>query len=339
MLRNIPRPGRRELLAFVLLVVEIIFFSFMTDNFATLNNAWNILRNATDLAIISIGMTLVIISGGMDISAGAALGLVALVVGRGLEAGLPTPVLVLIALGMGALLGTINGLIITYGRIADIIATLGTNNILRAAIFALLGGRWITGLPGTFNGLVLGKIWGIPVPVFLILAAYAIFLYITTFRRFGQSIYAVGNNSEAAKLAGINFRLTKIGAYAVMGLLTGVAALVYLGRMGSVEITVGLDIGLRSVAAVVIGGTAITGGRGSLVGTLIGVLFIDVMKNGLVMLGVPSIWDRALVGLLIVLSVTADRYFEVQTARARLKGRAASRHHGPQTPSVAAEGR
>lgn len=325
MLRSIPRPGRREMLAFVLLVLEVLLFSLLTKNFATADNIWNVIRNATDLAIISVGMTLVIVSGGMDISAGAALGVVAIFVGRGILAGWPAPLLVLLSLALGALLGLVNGLIITYGRIADIIATLGTMNIWRAAIFALLGGQWITGLPPIFNGLVLGRIVGIPVPVFLILAIYAVFLYMTTFRRFGRSIYAVGNNAEAAKLAGINVRLTKIGAYVVMGALTGLAALVYLSRMGSVEITVGLDLGLRSVAAVVIGGTAITGGRGSLVGTLVGVLFIDFMKNGLVLLGVPSLWDRAIIGLLIVLSVSADRYFELRSERIRLLGKVIGR--------------
>lgn len=329
MLRYIPRPGRRDLFAIALLIVEVLLFSVLAENFATAENIWSIIRNATDLAIVSIGMTLVIVTGGIDVSVGSVLGVVAILVGRGLQAGWHPAVIVVAAVGLGAALGLMNGLIISYGRITDIIATLGTMNIWRAAVFAWLGGRWITGLPKVFAGLTTGRTWGIPNPLFLITGFYLFFLYLTTFRRFGRQIYAVGNSPEAALLAGINVSRVKIAAYTIMGALTGVGALVYIGRMGSVEITVGLDLAMRSIAAVVIGGTAVTGGRGSLIGTLAGVLFIDTMKNGLVLLGVPSLWDRAIIGVLILASVSADLFFERRAARARQLSRWAGRWSTP----------
>ena len=304
--RFIPKPSRREYFTIVLLVVEVVIFAIVAENFLTARNLQTVLRNSTDLAVVAIGMTMVILIGGIDISAGSALGVVAIVVGWMLQANVHPLLVAGAAIALGTFIGTINGVLITFARIPDIIATLGMSNIMRALIFGMLGGQWLTGLPPVFAPLIRGRFVGIPVSIILVLALYSLFWYLLTYRPFGRHIYAVGNSAEVATLAGINARRVRITTYALMGSLIGIAALLYVGRLGSVEITVGNDLGMSAIAAVVIGGTAITGGRGSVVGTLAGVFFMAVMKNGILLLGIPSLWERAVVGALIVLSVAVD---------------------------------
>lgn len=317
--RFLPKPGRREYFTIILLVLEIVIFSLLANNFLSVRNFETVLRNATDLAVISIGMTMVILIGGIDISAGSALGVVAIVVGWLLQAETHPLLIALVAVLIGTLIGFINGFLITWGRIPDIIATLGTSNILRAVVFGMLGGRWLTGLPPVFAPLTRGQLAGIPIPLILLVVFYFIFWYLLTYRPFGRHIHAVGNSPEVATLAGIDARRTRILTYSLMGSLVGISALIYVGRLGSVEITVGNDLAIASIAAVVIGGTSITGGRGSVIGTLAGVFFMAVMKNGILLLGIPSLWERAVVGALIILSVVADIIISRRTEREQQK--------------------
>jgi ribose transport system permease protein len=304
--RYTPRLGRREIFTIILLVLELVVFSFISENFLTYSNLRSVLRNATDMAVVSIGMTMVIILGGIDISVGSSLGVVAIVVGWLIQAQANPLLIGMAAIAIGTLIGTINGLLITIGRIPDIIVTLGTSNILRAVVFGMLGGRWLTGLPPVFDPLAQGQLFGIPSSVFILVIFYTFFWFLLTHRPFGRHIYAVGNSVEAATLAGINARRTRILAYAILGSLVGFASLLYVGRLGSVEITVGIDLPIACIAAVFIGGASVLGGRGSVIGTLAGVLFMAVMKNGVVLLGIPSLWERAVVGSLIILSAVAD---------------------------------
>lgn len=336
--RYLPMPSRREYFTIFLLLAEIVIFALVAENFLSVRNASTVLRNATDLAVIAIGMTMVILIGGIDISAGSALGVVAIVVGWMLQAEMHPLLITLVAVLLGTLIGTLNGLLITIGRIPDIIATLGMSNILRALVFGMLGGQWLTGLPGKFAPLIRGTFGPVPISLLLILVLYAAFWYLLTFRPFGRHIYAVGNSAEVAKLAGISARRVRVMTYALMGSLVGFGSLLYVGRLGSVEITVGNDLAISAIAAVVIGGTAITGGRGSLIGTLAGVFFMAIMKNGILLLGIPSLWERAVVGALIVLSVAVDlivhRRVELQQRRQVERQRQALRARLSATPST-----
>jgi ribose transport system permease protein/AI-2 transport system permease protein len=299
-------PSRREYFTIFLLVAEIIIFALIAENFLTIGNFQTVLRNSTDLAVITIGMTMVILVSGIDISVGSALGVVAIVVGWMLQAGMHPLIIAPVAILLGMAIGLINGLLITFARIPDIIATLGMSNILRAMIFGMLGGQWLTGLPPVFAPLTRGMVLGVPISLILIFVLYGFFYWLLTFRPFGRHLYAVGNSVEVATLAGIDARRVRITTYVLMGALVGLGSLLYVGRLGSVEITVGIDLGISAIAAVVIGGTSITGGRGSLIGTLAGVFFMAIMKNGILLVGIPSLWERAVVGALIVLSVAAD---------------------------------
>ena len=311
----IPKPSRREYFTIIILVIEIIIFSIVSKNFLSANNLETVLRNSTDLAVVSIGMTMVMVLGGIDISVGSALGVVAIFVGWMLQREFNPVLIGFVAILLGTIIGVFNGFLVTKAKIPAIIATLGISNILRAAIFGMLGGSWLTGLPQVFTPFTKGHILGLPAPVFLLAIFYFIFWVFLTYIPAGRHIYAVGNSGEASTLSGISADRTQIVAFGLLGSLVGFSALIYVGRLASVEITVGNDLAMASIAAVVVGGTSVKGGKGSVIGTLAGVLFIAIMKNGIVLLGIPSLWEKAVVGVLIILSVVVDLVFTQRSER------------------------
>ncbi|MEW6638619.1 MAG: ABC transporter permease, partial [Actinomycetota bacterium] len=208
--------GYREGPIVALLVLEVAFFSIVSDNFATLNNLRTVLVNLTELALVSVGLTLIVIQKEIDVSVGSILGVVAVLAGSALLAGLPAPLVFLISLGAGAALGLFNGVLVTFGRVPPIIATLGTFNLWRAAILLLLGGQFLTGIPSFSPTLERGSVLGVPLRFLLVLAVYAVFWYVLRYRVIGRTIYAIGNNEEAARLAGLNVRRAKLFSYTTM---------------------------------------------------------------------------------------------------------------------------
>ena len=301
----------------LLLVVEVVAFGLVSENFFTAGNLATVLRNSTHLAIVAIGMNIVMLMGGVDLSVGPALGIVAVIAGSMLRAGVSPWLIVPVAVAVGTTIGLVNGLIITHGRVPDIIATLGMMNILRATVFAMLGGRWLTGLSGDFARLTTGNVFHIPTPVWILVLCFSVFWFLLTYTRFGRHVYAIGNSTAAAELAGIGVRSVRTIGYGILGGLVGFAALLYLGRLGSVEITVGTALHIEAIAAVVLGGTSVKGGSGNLIGTLAGVLFMAVLRNGVVLLGIPSLWERAVIGFLILVSVAVDLLLQARRAERR----------------------
>jgi ribose transport system permease protein len=297
---------KREFIVFLLLIFEMIMFGILTTGFLQIDNLMTILQNSVDLAVVAAGMTLIMIMGGIDISVGSLLGVIAIMVGWMVQAGFGAVPIMLAAVLIGAVGGTLNGLIVAYGRVPAIIATLGTSNILRALIFGMLGGVWITGLPPTMEFLNTRIFGWLPAVTLIIVVVYIIFWYFAKYMRLGRAIYAVGNSAEASYLSGINVGRVTVAAHSIIGALTGIAAISYIARMGSVEMSVGLMLPLQAIAATVIGGTSVTGGRGSVIGTLIGVLFINILQNGILLLGVPSMMEWAIVGFFIIISVSFD---------------------------------
>jgi ribose transport system permease protein/AI-2 transport system permease protein len=259
-----------------------------------------------ELAVVCAGMTIVIVLGGIDVSVGGILAVSAVFIGRAYQFGMPDWVVVLIGLSVGALLGALNGVIVSKTRVPPIVATLGTMYIYIAVLFLVIGGVWISGLPGTLSFLVLGELFGLPVGLYVIGGVYLVCYALLRHTPWGQRVVAVGCDESAARLVGLRVDRTKIQAYALLGLLAGFAAVLYVARLRNVEVNIGTNIALEAIAATILGGANIRGGEGSLIGTLMGVLFIKATQNGLVLIGVSSLWETVVIGGLLIVVLVLD---------------------------------
>lgn len=306
--KYVPKPGRREYVTFLLLFLEIILFGILAPNFLTVDNLIRVVQNNAEIALVSIGMTIVMLLGGIDLSVGSVMGVIAIVIGYMIQANVNIFLIVAAAIGIGVAVGFLNGFLVAKFNIPDMIVTIATMNIWKAVIFALLGGKWLTGLNPSYGVITRAKIFGIPVLLLFIVAVYALFYYFLMYRKFGRHIYATGCNPQSANLSGINIKKIKLISYCISGGIAAIAAMLYIARMGSVEMTIGSDLPIACIAAVTIGGTGAKGNgkRGSVIGTLAGVLFIAFLKNGIVILGIPSLLENCFIGSLIVLSVLFD---------------------------------
>lgn len=267
----------------------------------------NVTSFLVDFAVTAIpatGMTIVILTGGIDVSTGSMLGLVAALGGNLLVAGWNLAVVVPAFLLIGGLLGLINALIIIEGAVPPIVATLGTLSIYRMLVFIALGSTWLTGLPPTLTKIfVTTRLGPLPVATLLALAVMAGFAIFLRFFRAGRHIYALGNNEEAARLAGLNVLRIKRWSYVLIGVFTGLAALLNLGESPLVQTSTGSGFVLTVIAAVVLGGTELSGGRGTILGTLLGTLIVQLVQDGVVLLHIQPFWSGVLLGIIILGSV------------------------------------
>lgn len=300
------------------LAIMVGALALLSDKFFTPDNSWNILRQISVNLCLSIGMTLVILSGGIDLSVGAILGLAGAVTAgllknglalRGLEARLEFTVTGAIVAGIavGGAAGWFNGFAITRFRLPPFVATLGMLSIARGLTMLWTGGFPVTSLGSTFGFLGTGVILGMPMPVWIMLALVGSFVVVTQRTRFGRHIYAVGGNERAARLTGLNVPRIKLAVYTLAGALAGVAGLIVTARLDSAQPNAGLGYELDSIAAVVIGGTSLSGGRGSIGGTVLGCLIIGVLNNGLFLLNVSPFWQQVIKGLVILVAVAIDK--------------------------------
>lgn len=288
------------------LVLLCILFASQSEFFLTERNVTTILRNSVDLAVVSAGMTIVIVLGGIDVSVGGILAVSAVLIGRAYQYGMPDWVVLPVGLAAGALLGALNGVIIARTRVPPIVATLGTMYIYIAVLFLVIGGVWISGLPNTLSFLVLGSFLGLPSGVYIIGAVYLVSWLLLRRTPWGQRVVAIGCDEGAARLVGIRVDRTKVQAYALLGLFAGMAAVLYVARLRNVEVNIGTNIALEAIAATILGGANIRGGIGSLVGALLGVLFIKMTQNGLVLIGVSSLWETVVIGGLLIVVLILD---------------------------------
>lgn len=319
----------------IALVLLAAYLSLATPYFLTISNLTNVVRQSSITAILAVGQTLVIISAGIDLSVGAVAAFAASVAAvlmtqqvqlAGLTigpvhfwVGLP------IALIVGVLCGMLNGAIITRGRIPDFIATLGTLTMLRGIALLITGGLPVPShltatelkgyLPEEMIWMGGGSILGIPVVGLIALVTVVGGWFILRNLALGRSVYAVGGNREAARVSGINIDRTKLAVYAICGLTSAIAGFVLAGRLNSANALMGEGEELRSIAAVVIGGTNLFGGEGGVFGSLIGALIMGVLANGLNLLNVSAFWQRVVQGLVIILVVIFDQWRRRRFAR------------------------
>jgi ribose/xylose/arabinose/galactoside ABC-type transport system permease subunit len=301
--RFITRP---EAPALVFLAALLVAFSLSSDKFLSGTNLQSVVVSVAVLGIIALAVNQVVLSGEIDISTGSMMGLCAVAAGAVATStgGLILPLLTGVA--VGALAGAVNGLLVTVGRIPSIIVTLGMLYALRGVILLVTGGTWITGIPSETRFLGTGSIWVIDVPVIVLLVLFVVMEGVSRHSTWGRNVFAVGGNRRAARFAGLPIDRTRFLAFVLVGVFVGIASMIYLGRAGSVQTNTGTGLELQVVAAVVIGGTSIAGGRGSTLAALTGAVIIGVILNGLILLGVPGIWQQAVLGALILLAVATD---------------------------------
>ncbi|EOW9182024.1 ribose ABC transporter permease [Vibrio cholerae] len=298
---------QKSLIALLFLVVVV---SFLNPNFFTVDNILNILRQTSVNAIIAVGMTLVILTAGIDLSVGSVLALCGAFAATLVAMEVPVLVAVPAALLAGAALGAISGIIIAKGKVQAFIATLVTMTLLRGVTMVYTDGRPIstgfTDTADTFAWFGTGYALGIPVPVWLMVVVFAGAWYLLNHTRFGRYVYAVGGNESATRLSGINVDRVKIGVYAICGLLAALAGIIVTSRLSSAQPTAGMGYELDAIAAVVLGGTSLMGGKGRIMGTLIGALIIGFLNNALNLLDVSSYYQMIAKAVVILLAVLVD---------------------------------
>ncbi len=286
--------------------------------FMSPQNLLNVARQASLTAILATGMTFVILTGGIDLSVGSMVALSSVCGGLLMwEFGWPMWPAVLVMVVVGGLLGLINGAIVTLGRIPPFIVTLGTMQIFRGAALQLTDGKPIfdlTAFQPSFSMWGTGDLGGIPAPVIITLVVFVAGWLILRYTRLGLYTYAIGGNEQATRFSGVQINRYKLGVYGLMGVTAGVAAVMWSSRLNSTQPTVATGEELNAIAAVVIGGTSLFGGEGSIVGTLIGALLMAVIRNGLTLLHVPSFYQQMVIGAVVVLAVLIDRLRRRETA-------------------------
>lgn len=298
---------QKSLIALLFLVVVV---SFLNPNFFTVDNILNILRQTSINAIIAVGMTLVILTAGIDLSVGSVLALCGAFAASLIALEVPVFAAVPIALLAGAVLGGISGIIIAKGKVQAFIATLVTMTLLRGVTMVYTDGRPIsTGFTDTADAFAwfgTGYALGIPVPVWMMVIVFAAAWYLLNHTRFGRYVYAMGGNESAARLSGINVDRIKMGVYAICGLLSALAGIIVTSRLSSAQPTAGMGYELDAIAAVVLGGTSLMGGKGRIMGTLIGALIIGFLNNALNLLDVTSYYQMIAKAVVILLAVLVD---------------------------------
>ncbi|WP_213770999.1 ABC transporter permease [Bradyrhizobium sp. dw_78] len=298
----------REIGLPVIVVILTIVFSANSEVFLSLPNFRNIGVSAAALAAVSFGQTFAVLTAGLDLSVGSIVALVSIVGAivmrdHGIAAGMAA------SLATGALVGLVNGIVITRFKVFPFIATLAMMSIVSGLALSLSGGVAVTGVPGAFADLAYELILGVPVPVVMALAVLLVAYVILGYSRLGRRIYAVGGNEEAARLSGIEVRGIKVAAYILSGLCAAVGSVILTARVASGQPSLGATLPLESVAAVVLGGISLFGGRGSVVGVAFGVLFVSILSNGLNLLNVPSYTQMMIIGGALILAVALDQVF------------------------------
>ena len=278
----------------------------LTPHFLTLSNLLNVLEQTSINGVIAVGMTFVILSGGIDLSVGSILALAGVVMATLLHQGWAPPLAIAGGLAIGFGFGALNGMAIAWGRLPPFIATLGMMSIARGFALLFTEGRPVSGFDQAFRSLATSRLLGIPAPVVVTAAVYIAARFVLSSTRFGRYVYAMGGNEEATRLSGVNVRLHKTLVYGVSGLTSAVAAVLLTARLNSAQPIAGMMYELDAIAAVVIGGTSLAGGEGGVGGTLIGALIMGVLRNGLNLLGVSSFLQQVVIGLVIVVAVLLD---------------------------------
>jgi len=297
--------GQQEGLVGAAIVALSLVIGLVNPEFFNSANLSDILVNTGYVAVAAVGMTMVIVSGGIDISVGSILGVCATIAGKLAVSGTPVPLAFLAAILAGGALGLLNGALIAYARIPPIVATLGTLSILRGGLILVTQGEWIMNMPNEFF-ISQRSLLGVPIPIWIMIVVVALGWFWMRYTPGGRALYAVGGNRDAARLSGIGPRRVTLQVYTVNGLLVGIAAVLYAAKFTTIQSNAGLGFELSVITAAVVGGVSILGGTGSVLGALLGAILINVIGTGAVFLRISPFWLQTVQGGLILLTVLLD---------------------------------
>ncbi|MDG1641893.1 ribose ABC transporter permease [Klebsiella huaxiensis] len=289
------------------LLIIIVTFSFLSPVFLTLPNLLNVLQQSSINALIALGMTLVIISGGIDLSVGPTAAMSAVFGASLMVAGVPVPLAILMTLGVGAMCGLFSGTLIAWAGLQPFIVTLGGLSLFRAIALIFTGGNPVFGIPASFRDIINSSLFGVPMPIVIVAIIAFVLWTVMNKTPIGEYILAIGGNEEAARVAGVPVRRTKITVYVISGVLASLASLILIGRLGAAEPTIGTLWELDAIAAAAIGGASLMGGKGSIFGTLIGVIILGALRNGLTLLNIQAFYQLLATGLIIIIAMLIDR--------------------------------
>lgn len=306
----------RELPIIVFTAIVFIAFSVLSPSFLTVSGMRLVFEQAAMVGIVAIAVTMTLIMGGIDLSVGSLMAMVAAFVGILLNHGVPSPVACMLGLGFGALCGLVNGLLVTKFHIPDIVATLGTMYFFRSAGILMSGGIWIKDFPPSFDVYARGVVLGVPLPVVVWISLTAVFTYVLGWTWFGRCVYSIGGNANAAWLSGIRVGATKTTVYVLSGVFAAVSGIVFASKVGNVQVsTVALNLPFDVLAAILIGGTSVFGGVGSPLGTALGTLALSAVQSGVIQVRLSPYWINVSVGLFIILAVILNTIQRFQMDR------------------------
>ncbi|MDQ0189084.1 ABC transporter permease [Alicyclobacillus cycloheptanicus] len=291
-------------MAFMVLLLLVLLVS--NPSFLKPGNLMDILLSTVTVGILALGEVGVIVTKGIDLSIGAAMGIVTLVVGEAALAGWPIWLVVLGGLIVGAVAGALNGVMISLVKLPPIIVTLGTLSVYSGIMYVVTNGQWVQNLPSQLLALGSFKLWFLPGPVLILLLCLLVLAVFLRYTVTGRYIYAIGNNADAARLAGIRETRIVFLPYLIAGLLAGVAGVLYIAYNGFSTPSTGADLNLEAIAAAVIGGTNVFGGRGTALGAVLGAVLLGIITEALVFFHLPAVWNEAAEGLIILVAVISD---------------------------------
>ena len=301
---------RHETILFLVVIVALVILSIQAEQFATIDNLLNQGRFLTEVSLVALIITFVVVTGGIDLSVGSILGLSAIVLGVAWKKlGLPLPLAILVALSVGTLAGLFNGIIITRFKVPPLIATLATLALYRGLAEGISQARSIRGYPEWFFVLGQGEFFGIPTQLWIVAFFTLLTGFILTYTTWGRATYAIGANETAARFSGIAVDKTKLFIYAASGFAASLAAIIFVSRVSTTRSDMGMGLELDAITAVVLGGTSIFGGKGTIVGTFFGLILIQILKNGLSLAGVKSDGTYIAIGLVLILTLLISNLF------------------------------
>jgi ribose transport system permease protein len=313
----------------VLLVAIFIFFSVSQKDFLTSPNIQNLLTGVSILWVVSMGMTFVVLTGGIDLSVGSLLALCGIILSKLLGGvGAPSWLALVLTLAAGAFIGgAVNGVLIGRIRLSFFVVTLGTLSLYQGIVNIWSGTKTTYITSSLIDTIGFGTALGVATPIWVMIGTFLLAFTVLRWTYFGRDVYAVGGNADAARLSGISVSRTLIAVYAIAGLGAALAGVIQAGRLGAASPLVGQDIPLNAAAGVLLGGTSFTGGVGGVTGTAVGVLFIGTLQNGLAIAGVSSFWQQIVTGVILIVAVAIDRL--QQNPSGRFTRRAGGTGHGP----------